>query len=51
MENKRSNECHFNPMGKQTIPNQTNFVRKGREDSLTYFGAPYRTEIQRPKLS
>ena len=37
-------------MGKQTIHNQNNFVRKDREDSFTYFGVPYRTEIQTPRL-
>ena len=48
--NKRSNEYHFNSVGKQTIPNQANFVRKDRGDSLTYFGVPYITEMQTPKL-
>ena len=46
VENKRSNEYHLNSMGKMTIPNQTNFVWKDREDSWTYFGVPYRTEMQ-----
>ena len=50
VENKRSNEYHFNSMGKQTIANQTNSVIKDREGSLTYFGVPYRTEMKTPKL-
>ena len=33
-------------MGEQAIPNQTNFVRKDRENSLTYFRLLYRTEMQ-----
>ena len=37
-------------MWKQTIPYQPDFVRKDRENSLTYVAAPYRTEIQTPKL-
>ena len=49
VENKRSSDYHFNPMGQQTTPNQTNFVRKNREDSITYFEVPYRTEMQTPK--
>ena len=50
VENKRSNEYHLNSMRNQTIPYQFHFVRKDREDSLTYFGVPYRTEMQAPKL-
>ena len=30
VENKRSNEDNFKSMGRQTIPNPTNFVRKDR---------------------
>ena len=50
VENKRSNEYHLNSMRNWTIPDQSNFVRKDKEDSLTYFGFPYRTEMQTPKL-
>ena len=50
VENRRSDEYNFYSIGKQTIPNETNFVRKDREDSLTYFGVPYRTEMQTPRL-
>ena len=32
VENKRSNEYHFNSMGKQTMSSQTNFVGKDRYD-------------------
>ena len=37
-------------MRNQTIPNQSNFARKDREDPSTYFRVPCRTEIQTPKL-
>ena len=50
VENKRSNEYHLILMRNQTIPIESNFVRKDREDSPTYFGVPYRLEIQIPKL-
>ena len=45
---ERSNEYHLNLIRNQTIPNQSNFVRKDREDLSTYFGVPYRMEIQTP---
>ena len=50
VENKRSNKYYFNSIRKQTFHNQTNFVIKDREDSLKYYGVPYRTEMQTPRL-
>ena len=50
VENKSSNEYDFNSMGRQTIPNHTNLVRKFRVDSLTYVVVLYRTEMQTPNL-
>ena len=36
VENKRSNEYHLTLVRNQIIPNESNFVRKDREDSSTY---------------
>ena len=50
VENKRSNKYHLIQMRDHIIPNQSNFVIKDQEDPSAYFGVPYRSEIQTPKL-